>query len=65
MFILAPGSTAQSILVLEVMVVELEAPGHSTPAVRKERGGGLLFILFSPFDLVLDHSLCSNIQLAN
>lgn len=65
MFILTPGSTAQSILVLEVMVVELEAPDHSTPAVRKEPGGGLLFILFSPFDLVLDHSPCCNIQLAN
>lgn len=38
MFILTPGSTAQSILVLEVMVVELEAPDHSTPAVKEERG---------------------------
>lgn len=65
MLILAPGPRAQSILVPEVMVVELEAPGHSAPAVRKEGGGGLVFILFSPFDLVLDHSPCSNIQLAN
>lgn len=40
MLILAPDSTAQSILVPEVMVVELEAPGHSAPAVRKEGGGG-------------------------
>lgn len=38
MLILAPGPKAQSILVPEVMVVELEAPGHSAPVVRK--GGG-------------------------
>lgn len=47
MFILTPGSTAQSILVLEVMVVELEAPDHSTPAVKKERGGAVVHFVFS------------------
>lgn len=47
MFILTPGSTAQSILVLEVMVVELEAPDHSTPAVRKEPGGAVVHFVFS------------------